>query len=606
MSLSKLLTQNKSKVGCFNTGAEDDNVMDKMSNVNSLTMSQKKSRHMLRKNLTRGYSDPESKTTRLSLCCAVTESSSHTPPHSNHFQTTQLGSRTCDDDSHVVQTRDCESQTVDSNPECGMITGTPIKKSTIETTVIADAETQYVPTETCKNDVLYTLNNQPSGSLSPVKFADEDEDEDEEIASSGSSNSLTLCQSDDLVRRHHTKRLSVDNLIVSPPSPPFSVRHSSPDSVKSVPELKDRRRRMSHDSARENKMGSKLEAGDGENSRHVSMDSLARQSLLAAQVLHLIPTEKARERNFLHGRIGANSMLGPVELDRVLPKREIKIFVGTWNMNGEPPPPELNDFMLPNGLEHIPDVIAVGTQESSPERFDWEVKIQETIGPSHVLFHSAALGTIHLAIFLRRDLLWYCSVAEESSLSVRPGMAFRTKGAVAIAFILFGTSYLFITSHLTAHQDKVKERIHDVKRIVRSLDLPKNLPLRHRLKSKGTCLSTFQEGSITFPPTYKYDVGTQNFDTSSKQRTPAYTDRILFKSKGGNLSCITYSSVPTICTSDHKPVWGVYRGTVRPGIDTIPLSAGLFNREVYLEGIKRRAADLGRRDLGLAAFCSIQ
>lgn len=60
--------------------------------------------------------DPESKTTRLSLCCAVTESSSHTPPHSNHFQTTQLGSRTCDDDGHVVQTRDCESQTVDSNP----------------------------------------------------------------------------------------------------------------------------------------------------------------------------------------------------------------------------------------------------------------------------------------------------------------------------------------------------------------------------------------------------------------------------------------------------------------------------------------------------------
>ena len=90
----------------------------------------------------------------------------------------------------------------------------------------------------------------------------------------------------------------------------------------------------------------------------------------------------------------------------------------------------------------------------------------------------------------------------------------------------------------------------------------------HVYFSTGTCLSTFQEGSITFPPTYKYDVGTQNFDTSSKQRTPAYTDRILFKSKGGNLSCVTYSSVPTICTSDHKPVWGVYRGVVRPGIDT--------------------------------------
>lgn len=73
-------------------------------------------------------------------------------------------------------------------------------------------------------------------------------------------------------------------------------------------------------------------------------------------------------------------------------------------------------------------------------------------------------------------------------MSVRPGVAFKTKGAVAIAFILFGTSFLFITAHLTAHQEKVKARIHDVKRIVRSLDLPKNLPFRFRIKSKGKLL----------------------------------------------------------------------------------------------------------------------
>lgn len=76
-----------------------------------------------------------------------------------------------------------------------------------------------------------------------------------------------------------------------------------------------------------------------------------------------------------------------------------------------------------------------------------------------------------------------CPVAEDSSYSVRPGTAFKTKGAVAIGFMLFGTSYLFITAHLTAHLDKVKERIHDVRRIVRSLDLPRQLPVRH--KSKG-------------------------------------------------------------------------------------------------------------------------
>lgn len=94
------------------------------------------------------------------------------------------------------------------------------------------------------------------------------------------------------------------------------------------------------------------------------------------------------------------------------------------------------------------------------------------------------LGTLHLALFVRRDLIWFCSICEDASMSVRPGTAFRTKGAVGVAFMLFGTSYLFVTAHLTAHQEKVKERVSDIKRIIRSLDLPKTLPIRHKIKTK--------------------------------------------------------------------------------------------------------------------------
>lgn len=105
--------------------------------------------------------------------------------------------------------------------------------------------------------------------------------------------------------------------------------------------------------------------------------------------------------------------------------------------------------------------------------------------------------------------------------------------------------------------------------------------------NEGAVLRGFEEAPILFPPTYKYDPGTQNFDSSSKQRTPAYTDRILFKGKGhtrgyirrvshessnshkdGVIECLVYDSVPSICTSDHKPVWGVFKTTLRPGIDT--------------------------------------
>lgn len=401
------------------------------------------------------------------------------------------------------------------------------------------------------------------------------------------------------------------------------------------------------------------------------MDSLARQALFAVQVLHLIPTSDVKERNYLHGRIAGNSLLGAMELERVLHNREVRIYVGTWNMNGQAPPPELNELLLPDTVPHLPDILAIGTQESYPDKFEWEVNIQETIGPSHILFHSASLGTLHLAIYIRRDLIWFCSVPEESSFSTRPGTAFRTKGAVAISFSLFGSSILFITSHLTAHVEKVKERLQDVRRIIKSLELPKLLPVKHKTKDvtnnfdyvfwcgdlnfrlahsrsevmkwvtqhrfplaspmhqtlsdqlndcilNGLVFRGFQEGPLTFAPTYKYDPGTEMFDTSAKQRTPSYTDRILYKcgkqqvlpSPSGstctsNIECLTYCSVPSVCTSDHKPVWGLYKCSIRPGIDTMPLAAGQFNREVYLEAIKRRAASMDKR-VGTSAVCSIQ
>ena len=42
-------------------------------------------------------------------------------------------------------------------------------------------------------------------------------------------------------------------------------------------------------------------------------------------------------------------------------------------------------------------------------RKEWEIRLQETLGPSHVLYHSVSYGALHLAIFIRRDLVWFCS-----------------------------------------------------------------------------------------------------------------------------------------------------------------------------------------------------
>eukprot|EP00127_Corallochytrium_limacisporum_P006459 Clim_evm2s228 gene=Clim_evmTU2s228 len=55
-----------------------------------------------------------------------------------------------------------------------------------------------------------------------------------------------------------------------------------------------------------------------------------------------------------------------------------------------------------------------------------------------------------------------------------------------------------------------------------------NDQLRKEMR-RGRVLQGFQEGELLFAPTYKFDNGTDIYDTSKKCRIPSYTDRILFR-----------------------------------------------------------------------------
>ncbi len=47
-----------------------------------------------------------------------------------------------------------------------------------------------------------------------------------------------------------------------------------------------------------------------------------------------------------------------------------------------------------------------------------------------------------------------------------------------MAILFFGTSFLFINSHLSADLDRVQDRIQDYQRIIASIELPTRLPIK--------------------------------------------------------------------------------------------------------------------------------
>lgn len=86
-------------------------------------------------------------------------------------------------------------------------------------------------------------------------------------------------------------------------------------------------------------------------------------------------------------------------------------------------------------------------------RREWETRLQESLGPHYVMLYGASHGVLYLSAFIRRDLIWFCSEVEHATVTTRIISQIKTKGAVAVAFTFFGTSFLFITSHFTCKAD---------------------------------------------------------------------------------------------------------------------------------------------------------
>lgn len=66
-------------------------------------------------------------------------------------------------------------------------------------------------------------------------------------------------------------------------------------------------------------------------------------------------------------------------------------------------------------------------------------------------------------------------------------------------------------------------------------------------------LTKYSEASISFAPSYSFDVGTDNYDSSEKQRVPSWCDRILWR-RSDRSKELAYDCLFEFKGSDHKPV----------------------------------------------------
>lgn len=414
---------------------------------------------------------------------------------------------------------------------------------------------------------------------------------------------------------------------------------------------------------------------DGHQTAAMESQTANQMQAATTSALYPIPVCEVKKRTYFIGSVGQDSLIGHEELNKYFPNCRVNIFVCTWNQNRKRAPANLNDLLLPDQLVLMPDIYAIGIQEAFSSQTDylreWEIELQTTLGPNHVLFHSCSLGTLHLSLFVRRDLIWFCSMPEESVYNSRsmPTNMIKTKGAVSIAFRFFGTSFMFTNCHFPAHENKLKDRIDEYQRIINSINLPKNLKLLKprylsndstarfdcvffmgdlnfrleqrsfdetvsiledifqqkepsyealtqndellRVMESNQAFHGFDESQIRFPPTFKFLAQTNKYDRQTK-RVPSYTDRILFRSKRQrHIRCLIYDWLPQLLSSDHKPVYCLFDVLIRPGHEknmVSSLNAGLFQRAIYLEALKRRSEDSdGLRENGAGGnlICSI-
>ncbi|KAM0747344.1 DNase I-like protein [Meredithblackwellia eburnea MCA 4105] len=105
---------------------------------------------------------------------------------------------------------------------------------------------------------------------------------------------------------------------------------------------------------------------------------------------------------------------------------------------------------------------------------------------------------------------------------------------------------------------RIDQRRDTVVKAVMDGNVESLLPHDQLLKGLATNqtfrLRSFKEAPLTFAPTYKYDPGTDEYDSSAKKRIPAWCDRVLWRADQAEKVTPLHYRRYECNVSDHKPI----------------------------------------------------
>ncbi|KAG5517968.1 hypothetical protein PMAC_000423 [Pneumocystis sp. 'macacae'] len=274
--------------------------------------------------------------------------------------------------------------------------------------------------------------------------------------------------------------------------------------------------------------------------------------------------------------------------------RNLRMKICSWNVNGKEPTEDISEWFQEADLK-TGAYLRNGVKEQV-----WNYTILSVLGDHYEKVVSKQLVGILLLIYAHKAISPSLTSVTTSFIGCGIMGIIGNKGAVAVRLMIWDTVFCFVNSHLAAMISQVGRRNQDFHEICRKLYFYEDESLKNKTlkslfdcdhliwcgdlnyridmsvfdvkelsrkkefdlllefdqlnvqKRLNHCFENFIEAEINFPPTFKYKVGTSEFDSSEKMRVPSWTDRILWKSKG--IAAKNYRSYMNNVMSDHKPI----------------------------------------------------